>query len=79
MLCCVIAILIVVIVTSPLSKVYHKIKTERDTFKENLKHSVPYHRKEECCEFGKGKSLSTLCGEKKSLDNNKVIVSPERT
>ena len=79
MLCCVIAILIVVIVTSPLSKVYHKLKTERDTFKENLKHSVPYHRKEECCEFGKGKSLSTLCGEKKSLDNNKVIVSPERS
>ena len=50
-------------------------------FEEKLKHSVPYHRKEECCEFGKGKSLSTLCGEKdeRSLDNNKVVVSPERS
>ena len=56
------------------------VEQERE-FEENLKYSVPYHRKEECCEFGKGKSLSTLCGEKdeRSLDNNKVIVSPERT
>ena len=56
------------------------VELERE-FEENLKHSVPNYRKEECCEFGKGKSLSTLCGEKdeRSLDNNKVVVSPERS
>ena len=44
-----------------------------------MNHSIPYHRKEECCEFGKGKSLATLYGEKDeiSLDNNKIKVSPE--
>ena len=74
------AIFIIVAIANHLSKIYHDRKTSADTVKENLKHSIPYHQKKECCEAGKGKSLATLCGEKDKISlENKVIVSPERS